>query len=241
MLLFLLDNGETGSESQPKIVMSEELKDKESYPDSDKLYFTKQHLKEALKDFRDKFHDEKPELDDQEISRIDAGIICWIYMCRFRNECLNRKTCVTVNNCVRLGIILFFWLLFIFVVNYYFSFLVKKKFRSIEEIRKELEDHMGMKVKSDAQIMKIKVDLLRAENSTELEQANALEDLEYYVHQIDNAVDLEKMHGLEVVINYLNHSIIEMQEKAAKVIGAAVQRFDKKNAFMTCIYVNTYH
>ena len=101
---------------------------------------------------------------------------------------------------------------------------MKKKFRSIEEIRKELEDHMGMKVKSDAQIMKIKIDLLKAENATEEEQSIALEDLEYYVHQIDNAVDLEKMHGLEVVIKYLNHSSIKLQEKAAKVIGAAVQR-----------------
>ena len=102
---------------------------------------------------------------------------------------------------------------------------MKKKFRSIEEIRMELEDQMGVKVKSDAQIMKIRVDLLKAENSTKEEQSVALNDLEYYVHQIDNAVDLEKMHGLEVVIDYLNHSNVELQEKAAKVIGAAVQRY----------------
>ena len=54
--------------------MSDELKEEEeSYPDSDKLYFTKQHLKEALKDFRDKFHHETDQSDVQEISRSEAG------------------------------------------------------------------------------------------------------------------------------------------------------------------------
>lgn len=106
---------------------------------------------------------------------------------------------------------------------------MKSKFRSIEEIRRELEDHMGMNIKSDAQIMKVKIDLLKAENATEEEQINSLEDLEYYVHQIDNAVDLEKMHGFKVVIDYLNHSNIKLQERAAKVIGAAVQRYSSLN------------
>ena len=58
----------------PKIVLSDEMKDKaESYPESDKIYFTKQHLKDALKDFRDKFHDDGVKSDGQEISRSEAG------------------------------------------------------------------------------------------------------------------------------------------------------------------------
>ena len=81
-------------------------------------------------------------------------------------------------------------------------------------------------MKSDAQIMKIKVEILKAENATEKERLNALDDLEYYVHQIDNAVDLDKIHGMEVVIKYLNNSNVKLQEKAAKVIGAAVQRYE---------------
>jgi len=160
------------SEKQPKIVLSDEIKQADSFESSDKLYFTKQHLKEALKDFRDKFHHETDPSDGQEISRNEA---------------------------------------------------VKKKFRSIDEIRKDLEDHMGMSIKSDAQIMKVKIDLLKAENATEEEKLNSLEDLEYYVHQIDNAVDLEKMHGFKVVIDFLNDSSVKLQEKAAKVVGAAVQ------------------
>ncbi len=81
-----------------------------------------------------------------------------------------------------------------------------------------------MQVKSDAQIMKLKLEVLKASNATEPEQLNVLEDLEYYVHQIDNAVDLEKMNGFKIVIQYLNHSTVKLQEKAAKVIGSAVQR-----------------
>ena len=111
-----------------------------------------------------------------------------------------------------------------FLITECSQFSVKQKFRSIEEIRKELEDHVGWKIKSDAQLMKISVEILRAENATKEEQSHALEDLEYYVHQIDNAVDLEKMHGLQVVIQFLNNSDLKLQEKAAKVIGAAVQR-----------------
>lgn len=83
-----------------------------------------------------------------------------------------------------------------------------------------------MHTKSDAQIMKIKVEILKAENATEKEVLTALDDLEYYVHQIDNAVDLDKIHGMEVVIKYLNNSNVELQEQAAKVVGAAVQRYE---------------
>ncbi len=72
--------------------------------------------------------------------------------------------------------------------------------------------------------MKLKLEVLKASNATEQEQLNVLEDLEYYVHQIDNAVDLEKMNGFKIVIQYLNHSTVKLQEKAAKVIGSAVQR-----------------
>ena len=86
-------------------------------------------------------------------------------------------------------------------------------------------------MKSDAQIMKIKVEILKAENATDKERLNALDDLEYYVHQIDNAVDLDKIHGMEVVIKYLNNSDLKLQEKAAKVIGAAVQRYE---LFLPC-------
>eukprot|EP00112_Aurelia_sp_Birch-Aquarium-sp1_P017196 Seg397.9 transcript_id=Seg397.9/GoldUCD/mRNA.D3Y31 product="Nucleotide exchange factor SIL1" protein_id=Seg397.9/GoldUCD/D3Y31 len=156
----------------PKIVTGDKIKGTEEHPDPNKIYFTKQHLKDALKDFRDKFHHDDLQPDEQEISRAEA---------------------------------------------------VKKKFRSIEEIRKELEDSHIMHTKSDAQIMKIKVEILKAENATEKEVLTALDDLEYYVHQIDNAVDLDKIHGMEVVIKYLNNSNVELQEQAAKVVGAAVQ------------------
>eukprot|EP00794_Sanderia_malayensis_P005152 gene5152-5802_t len=163
----------------PKIVLGDDLKKEDSFGDPDRLYFTKSHLKEALKDFRDKFQNEDLKTDEQEITRAEA---------------------------------------------------VKKKFRSIEEIRKELGDSFGFQIKSDAQIMKLKLELLRSPNSTEQELSIVLDDLENYVHQIDNAVDLEKMGGFELIISYLNHSVATLQEKAAKVIGSAVQSNPKAQA-----------
>ena len=113
-----------------------------------------------------------------------------------------------------------------FVCNVYFSFLVvvKKKFRTIEQIRSELEDTLGVQMKSDVDIMKNKLEILEHVNSTEKEKEVALDDLEYYSHQIDNAKDLEKMGGLKLVIEFLNSSNVVLQEKAARVIGAAAQR-----------------
>ena len=67
------DENDQSSEGQAKIVMSDDIRGGDSFPDSDNLYFTKQHLKEALKDFRDKFHHETGQLDGQEISRSEAG------------------------------------------------------------------------------------------------------------------------------------------------------------------------
>lgn len=46
-------------------------------------------------------------------------------------------------------------------------------------------------------------------------------DLEYYVHQMDNAQDLLSFGGLQVVINGLNSTEPLVKEYAAFVLGAA--------------------
>ncbi len=58
----------------PKVILGDDLKTEEQFSDPDKLYFTKSHLKEALKDFRDKFHDDKKMTDEQDVTRAEAGI-----------------------------------------------------------------------------------------------------------------------------------------------------------------------
>ena len=52
----------------------------------------------------------------------------------------------------------------------------------------------------------------------------ALEELEYHVHNLDNAKDLNAIGGLVLVIRQLNHSSPEVRSRAAHVIGAASQR-----------------
>ena len=56
------------------------------------------------------------------------------------------------------------------------------------------------------------------------ERVAALDNIEYYAHQIDNGRDLEKVGGLEIVVQLLNQSNEQLQQKAAGVIGAAAQR-----------------
>jgi len=100
---------------------------------------------------------------------------------------------------------------------------VKKKFRSIEEIRSELEHTMGWKIKSDMEIMKDHIFLLQNESQSDEVKGVTLDNLEYYVHQIDNGKDLVRMGRLTPIIMMLNDTNEILQEKAANVIGAAAQ------------------
>ena len=56
------------------------------------------------------------------------------------------------------------------------------------------------------------------------ELLHALEELEYHVHQIDNAQELNSIGGLVLVVRLLNHSHPEIRSSAAHVVGAATQR-----------------
>ena len=53
----------------------------------------------------------------------------------------------------------------------------------------------------------------------------ALEELEYYVHQIHNAHDLNGIGGLVLVVRLLNHTHPDVKSWAARVIGSASQRY----------------
>ena len=56
------------------------------------------------------------------------------------------------------------------------------------------------------------------------ETLQALEELEYHVHQVDNARDLNSVGGLVTLLSLLNASSDEVRGMAAQVIGSAVQR-----------------
>lgn len=55
------DNGERFRNHEKTKYLRRENQAKQKFVQIDKNIFSKQHLKDALKDFKDKFHDEKPE------------------------------------------------------------------------------------------------------------------------------------------------------------------------------------
>ena len=94
----------------------------------------------------------------------------------------------------------------------------------MEEIEKEF-DGANIWVKKDIEIIMELVEKLNSSESTKQDIIHALEDLEYYVHQIDNARDLDVIGGLGLLVNFLNQSYDdEIKSQAALVIGAAAQR-----------------
>ncbi|ERE81250.1 nucleotide exchange factor SIL1 [Cricetulus griseus] len=97
---------------------------------------------------------------------------------------------------------------------------VKQLFRPIEELKKEF-DELNVVLETDMQIMVRLINKFNSSSSSLEEKVAALFDLEYYVHQMDNAQDLLSFGGLQVVINGLNSTEPLVKEYAAFVLGAA--------------------
>lgn len=97
---------------------------------------------------------------------------------------------------------------------------VKRLFRPIEELKKEFEE-LNVVIETDMQIMVRLINKFNSSSSSLEEKIAALFDLEYYVHQMDNAQDLLSFGGLQVVINGLNSTEPLVKEYAAFVLGAA--------------------
>uniref|UniRef100_A0A8C1G4V6 Nucleotide exchange factor SIL1 n=1 Tax=Cyprinus carpio TaxID=7962 RepID=A0A8C1G4V6_CYPCA len=98
---------------------------------------------------------------------------------------------------------------------------VRAQFRPIEELKKDMEA-LDMLVETDVQVMRRLLNQFNNTNSTTEEKITALLDLEYLVHQVDNAQNLVSMGGMQLVINVLNSTDIRLQESAAFVLGSAV-------------------
>uniref|UniRef100_A0A8C5UFP4 Nucleotide exchange factor SIL1 n=1 Tax=Malurus cyaneus samueli TaxID=2593467 RepID=A0A8C5UFP4_9PASS len=98
---------------------------------------------------------------------------------------------------------------------------VRKKFRPIEQLKEEFEK-LNMKMETDYEIMVKLISKFNSSASTLDEKVAALYDLEYYVHQVDNAKDFLSLGGLRLVIEGLNSSEATLKEHAAFVLGAAL-------------------
>ena len=83
---------------------------------------------------------------------------------------------------------------------------------------------LPLSVHRDVEEMLALSGVLANKSSTVEELCHALEELEFYVHQMNNAKDLDVIGGLVLVVRLLNHTQPDVKSWAARVIGSASQR-----------------
>ncbi|XP_049442566.1 nucleotide exchange factor SIL1 [Epinephelus fuscoguttatus] len=98
---------------------------------------------------------------------------------------------------------------------------VASRFRPIEELKRDLAQ-LDLQVETDVQIMRQLLDQFNSSKSTTEQKLSILQELEYLVHQVDNAQTLCSMGGLQLVLDGLNSSDFRLQENSAFVLGSAV-------------------
>ncbi|XP_030841956.1 nucleotide exchange factor SIL1 [Strongylocentrotus purpuratus] len=98
---------------------------------------------------------------------------------------------------------------------------VKQRYRSIEELKKELAE-LEVDIKTDYEIMTKLFEEYRADQTPETRKL-ILQDLEFYVHKVDNGVDLARLGGWDIIISALNSTEEDISSEAAHVLGSAVQ------------------
>ncbi|XP_054879319.1 nucleotide exchange factor SIL1 isoform X1 [Poeciliopsis prolifica] len=94
-------------------------------------------------------------------------------------------------------------------------------FRPLDELKKDMAD-LDLLVETDVQIMRRLLDQFNSSNSTVEQRLSILQELEYLVHQVDNAQTLCAMGGLSFILHGLNSSDVRIQENSALVLGSAV-------------------
>ncbi|XP_019616864.1 PREDICTED: nucleotide exchange factor SIL1-like [Branchiostoma belcheri] len=99
---------------------------------------------------------------------------------------------------------------------------VKDQYRSYDEL-KEIFQQMQVDVETDTEIMQKLLLAYTEEGVSDDMRLHVLTELEYHVHQIDNAQNLIELGGFQLVILALNDSNSDIRSEAARVLGAAVQ------------------
>lgn len=99
---------------------------------------------------------------------------------------------------------------------------VLKSFRKYEDLKKDLAE-MNMDLKTDGEIVTEMFHKLNSTDLTGTEKQYLLTDLEYYLHQIDNAQLFCDLGGMGLLLTGLNDTEAVTRERSAFVIGSAVQ------------------
>ncbi|XP_055782505.1 nucleotide exchange factor SIL1-like isoform X1 [Salvelinus fontinalis] len=98
---------------------------------------------------------------------------------------------------------------------------LRAQFHPMDELKKDMV-RLDMLMESDFQIMSRLVSQFNSSNATVEEKVKALHDLEYLVHQVDNAQNLASSGGLKLVVDALNSTDYRLQESASFVLGSAL-------------------
>ncbi|XP_067899361.1 nucleotide exchange factor SIL1 [Heterodontus francisci] len=98
---------------------------------------------------------------------------------------------------------------------------VRETFRPIKELMEDFEA-MNVVMETDMEVINKLVSKFNSSSVTLEDKIVALYDLEYYVHQVDNAQHLMAIGGLQLMINALNVTEPVIREHAAFVLGSAL-------------------
>lgn len=101
---------------------------------------------------------------------------------------------------------------------------VKNRFKSMDEIMDEFAK-MNMGMKTDLEIVTGLVKRYKVKDILADERVRILTDLEYYLHQIDNAVYFADSAALDILVLDLNSTDAAVRSSAALALGAAAQRY----------------
>ncbi|CAF4001022.1 unnamed protein product [Rotaria magnacalcarata] len=100
---------------------------------------------------------------------------------------------------------------------------IRQRFRSYDELKKEFES-LNMKIQTDQEILVTLIDQLNKTDNDD-NTKTILTDLEYYLHQYDNAVLFADMNGLDLLVALLNstNTDAEIRKLTSLALGAAFQ------------------
>ncbi|CAL1527738.1 unnamed protein product [Lymnaea stagnalis] len=99
---------------------------------------------------------------------------------------------------------------------------IKNNFRSYDELKKAMQD-MNMAVKTEGEIVTELTAKLKGPYDDVESLKSLLVDIEYYLHQIDNAKLFADLGGLETMLKLMNNSNDDIRESVTHAIAAGLQ------------------
>lgn len=115
---------------------------------------------------------------------------------------------------------------------------VKKKYKSYEELKKDLEG-LQMDIKTDRETILELTSMLNSSSLDTTERVDVMETLLDYLHQIDNAILFCDIGGMKLVIQSLNDSSAEMRSISSAILATSLQNNPKVKVY--CIQEGVLH